>query len=171
MYAGLGKDIAVEPRKCIGADTVGEQAVATDSLVQHADVMSGAVSLHSFRKNIGPAVVAIGCRCVSVGYGISQDHDRISAFGCDHVDARYLIPVVYLFGPDQVRRCDMVAMNVIGCFARTGMTGLHCRGRVEMKCDRDVRQSSYWVMNWIGDIFCTCGNDYGAHTRKFQDPV
>lgn len=103
VHTGLGKYIAVKACQRIRAEAIGKKMIASDALIQNADVSIDRGRLQPLCENISPAVISIGGGRVPVCDGISQRNDRGTLWRSKDIDARYLIPVVYLVGIRQ--RC------------------------------------------------------------------
>jgi hypothetical protein len=114
--AGLSDDVAVEAGKCAGAGGVVEDAVATDALVQDAEVRGLFVGLEAAGEDVGPAGVGVGGAVGAVGDAVAEGDDGGAVTVDFDVDAFEEGPGGDLFG----RVEGLGADDVAGC----GVAGL-----------------------------------------------
>jgi hypothetical protein len=71
-HACLREDVPVKARQRVWAKTIGQQMIASDTLVKDARGARCGIPLQPLRQYVGPTVITIGGRRMSVGDGISQ---------------------------------------------------------------------------------------------------
>lgn len=93
LDARVSEDVAVDAAESIGAQTIGENAVAACCEVAEGDVLGRAALLKACEEEVGPAVVLVGCGAAAVGDGVAYDQQAAGGLGCPGFDAREEVPM------------------------------------------------------------------------------
>jgi hypothetical protein len=106
-FPAQGRDAGARAA-AVGA--VGEDLVAADPLVEHAELLPRGQRLQPGREDVRPAVVAVPGRVRAVGDGIAEGHDAPPHAGRrPHVDAGQPEPRVDRAGERRAPRTGLVA--------------------------------------------------------------
>src|SRR4051812_8471074 len=89
--------ITIETRQRVRAQAVGQEMISADALVHHSDVTRLLRTLQAGGQHVGPAVISVRRGSVSICDRVAEHHHRSGPPFSQHVDFRYLVPVVHAF--------------------------------------------------------------------------
>ena len=170
-YSRLREDVTIKARQGTRPQAVREQMVAADAVVENPKHAVCRRLLQSLRQNVGPAIIPVGSSAVSVRNGISQDDNGCASGAGRHVHARKLIPVIHFLSIGQVGSRHQIPMRQIGCGSGAGMTCLGCGRFVKVNTDREVTESRYGILDWVGEVLGSCRYGYVRSSVKAQSLV
>lgn len=176
-HASVGDDVAVETAQGVGAEAVGEDAVAARGLVDDGDVPhgggGGVGGMQAREEAVRPAVVGVGGRAAAVADGIADDGDRRGgALGDLGLDGADEVPVVRRGGvAAEVLVGDAVAGGEEGGGAGAGVAGDAVGGLAvgEVDCDGDDGVGVDGEVNGVREDDGAVGDGEGAAAGEGDD--
>src|SRR5579864_9341791 len=156
----------IEARQCIRPQSVGEQMVPANAVIQNSQISGAWIGLQALRKNVGPTVIAVGGGAVAIGDGVSQNDDCACSGRGFYVNSGDEVPVINSFCDVELRRGDWISVGDIGGCPRTRMARLLDWSCVEAQRDGNIRQRICRKRNRIREVVCMGRNGYVGRARE-----
>src|SRR5580658_5786363 len=142
-HPGLANYIIVETGQRIRSQTIGEQVVSSDPVVENGDVVGRRRFLEPLCQSVGPPVIAVGRGAVSIGNRIPKDDDCPGIGRSRYVNSGDEVPVFNGLRAEELGHRNQVSMCDVGSRSRTWMAGLFVRSRADVQRDGYIGERIY----------------------------